>query len=126
MGPTNAQVASPLNNLGRLYWTQGKYNEAESLCHKALHIREEALGPEHREVATSLDTLAELYGKQSKYSEAESLYQRALRIREQVLGPTHPDLAFSLNGLRIFIANKVSIMKQNPSTSVRWLSGTSF
>ena len=39
---------------------QGKYDDAEPLCKRALTIREETLGPRHPDVALTLNTLASL------------------------------------------------------------------
>ena len=98
-GPEDPNVAQTLNNLAKLYRTQGKYTEAEPLYQRSLAIWEKALGPEHPNVATSLNNLALLYGTQGKYAEAEPLYQRSLAIVEKVLGPEHPNVAQSLNNL---------------------------
>ncbi len=92
-------VAICLNNLASLYWSQGKYSEAELLHKRALKIREKVLGSDHLDVAASLNNLAVLYWNQGKYSEAESLHKRTLEIKERTLSPDHPDVAASLNNL---------------------------
>jgi tetratricopeptide (TPR) repeat protein len=92
-------LAENLNNLALLYFTQGKYEEAEPLYLRSLSIRESQLGENHPNVAESLNNLAELYRAQGKYAEAEPLYLRSLSIRESQLGENHPDVAQSLNNL---------------------------
>lgn len=67
LGPEHPHVATTLNNLGRLYYYQGKFAEAEPLFKRALAIREKALGPEHPQVAQSLKYLSRLYTDQGKY-----------------------------------------------------------
>jgi Tfp pilus assembly protein PilF len=47
LGPTHPEVANSLNNLGWLYYDQGKYADAEPLLQRALNIFEEVLGSEH-------------------------------------------------------------------------------
>ena len=79
-----------LNNLARLYYTQGQYAKAEPLYQRALAIREKALGPEHPDVARASTTWRLLYDTQGQYAKAEPLYQRALAIREKALGPGAP------------------------------------
>jgi tetratricopeptide (TPR) repeat protein len=101
LGPHHPLTASSLNDLGRLYWRQGKYEQAESLFVRALSIREQQLGPHHLETAKLLHNLGFLYGDQGKYEQAESLFVRALSIREQQLGPHHSQTAFSLNNLGV-------------------------
>src|SRR5258708_4914297 len=81
-----------LINLADLYSKQEKYEEAEPLYQRVLHIREQAMGSDHPEVAHTLYNLAALYFKQEKYEEAEPLYQRVLHIREQAMGPDHPEV----------------------------------
>ena len=73
-----------------LYYSQGKYKEAEPLYQQALALRQKLLGDDHPDVAQSLNNLAGLYDSQGKYNEAEPLYQQALNIFEQRLGVDHP------------------------------------
>ena len=97
MGLEHFLVADALDGLALLYNEQKKYELAEPLFQRALHIREQALGPQHPYVAISLTGLATLYREQGKYEQAELLYLRALRIREQTA--QHPSIADSLHHL---------------------------
>lgn len=63
-----------------LYGEQGKYEQAESLYLRAMHIRETQLGPKHYLVASLLNNLAGVYFDQGRYTQAEPLYLRALHI----------------------------------------------
>ena len=74
-------MATSLNNLALLYYTQGQYAQAESLFERSLAIREKALGPNHPAVATCLENLAELYKATNRPTEAEALKKRAEAIR---------------------------------------------
>jgi len=56
-----------LSRAGDHLYERGQYKEAESLCRRALLIREQVLGPEHPEVAQSLNSLAVLYMTQHLY-----------------------------------------------------------
>lgn len=47
LGESHPDVATNLNNLGMLYYYQGRYAEAEPLLQQALAIWEKTLGPEH-------------------------------------------------------------------------------
>jgi len=100
-GRSDTTVASMLNTLGKLYYRQAKYAEAEPLFKRALEIREKTLGPHHPDVAISLSNLGNLYEEQARYAEAELLYKQALEIREKALGPDHLDVGASLNSLGI-------------------------
>ncbi|MFM7437163.1 MAG: tetratricopeptide repeat protein, partial [Snowella sp.] len=45
--PNHPDLATYLNNLAGLYYSQGKYNEAESLYLEALAISEQSLDSDH-------------------------------------------------------------------------------
>src|ERR1700679_102716 len=92
-------VAANLDKLAQEYESQGRYQEAEPLCKRALAIREKLLGPNHPVVATELNNLAVLYDKHDKYSEAEPLFNRALAVKERVFGPNHLEVAAGLDNL---------------------------
>ena len=81
-------TATSLNGLAALYYSQGKYAEAEPLYKRALAIREKAFGASHRDTAISLNGLALLYELQGRYAEAEPLYKRALAIPRKPSAPT--------------------------------------
>ena len=74
-------MATSLNNLAGLYYTQGQYAQAEPLLKRALMIQEKALGPDHPAVATSLENTAFLYRETGREQEAEELDQRVAAIR---------------------------------------------
>ena len=97
-----SEAASLLSQVGNQLYEQGKYKEAESLCRRALVIREQVLGRDHPEVAQSLNDLAVIYIGWNKHEQVESLCLRALSIQEQALGPDHPDVAITLNDLAMF------------------------
>jgi tetratricopeptide (TPR) repeat protein len=83
-----------LNNLAGLYYSQGKYAEAESLYKRSLHIRENTLGPEHINVAVVCENLGKLYSQIGKKDKAEKLKARARKIRSKtvlkpVVSPTN-------------------------------------
>ncbi|NEQ86641.1 MAG: CHAT domain-containing protein, partial [Moorea sp. SIO2I5] len=84
-----------------LYFSQGRYGEAEPLYRQALALRKKLLGQDHPDVATSLNNLALLYLSQGRYGEAEPLYRQALALTKKLLGQDHPDVATSLNNLAV-------------------------
>jgi len=92
----NPDFASNFYQMGLLYRAQGRYDEAERLCKRALAITERQLGPEHPEVAAALINLMGVYRDQGKYDEVEPLFKRAIAIYEKALGDEHPDVAESL------------------------------
>jgi tetratricopeptide (TPR) repeat protein len=98
-GDEDHQFAFSLHQLASLYYSQGKYNEAEPLFLRSLSIGEKQLGENHLDVAASLNNLALLYQNKGKYKVAEPLYLRSLSIKEKQLGENHPNFATSLDNL---------------------------
>jgi len=94
-------LATSLNNLAVLYYSQGWYNDAKPLFLQSLDIRKHQLGDYHPDVANSLNNLAVLYESQGLYNDAEPLYLQSLDIRKHQLGDDHPDVASSLNNLAV-------------------------
>jgi tetratricopeptide (TPR) repeat protein len=97
----------------------GQYAKAESLCQRALVLREKSLGPNHSDVAQSLNNLALVYYAQGQYSKAEPLYQRQVAILLKKHGLDHPDVARSLKSLEALQAAlrvSNSVMPQFKST----------
>jgi Tfp pilus assembly protein PilF len=84
------ELAHSLNELGFLYYYQGKYGEVEPFYLRSLKIREQYLGADHPDVANSLNNLAAFYYSQGKYSEAEPLFVRSLEILMLTLEQDHP------------------------------------
>ena len=54
LGPEHPSVAIAYNNLGNIYRSQGKLEEALGAYSKALEIRLKVLGPEHPDVVRQL------------------------------------------------------------------------
>ncbi|WP_417913250.1 tetratricopeptide repeat protein [Candidatus Electronema sp. TJ] len=98
-GKEDEALALALNDLAVVYYSQGRYEEAEPLYKRSLEIWEKALGKEHPHVAATLNNLAELYRTQGRYEEAVPLYKRSLEIWEKALGKEHPHVAAALNNL---------------------------
>ena len=113
-GPEHPSTGISLDNLARLYQSQGLSEKAEPLYLRALAIDEKALGPEHPSTGISLNNLADLYQSQGLYEKAEPLYLRSLAISEKALGPEHPDTATSLNNLASLYEDQGLYAKAEP------------
>jgi len=99
-GECNVQTAKHYGNLGRLYQTMLRYDEAEKMHLKAIEIKEAILGKEDYEVALSVGHLASLYNYDMKqYFKAERLYLRSIMIGRKLFGPTYSGLEYDYRGL---------------------------
>jgi tetratricopeptide (TPR) repeat protein len=107
-------VATSYNNLAMLYYSQGRYGEAEPLYKTALSLRQRLLGEEHPSVATSYNNLALLYSSQGRYAEAEPLYKTALSLRQRLLGEEHPSVATSYNNLALLYSSQGRYAEAEP------------
>jgi tetratricopeptide (TPR) repeat protein len=113
-GKEHPLVATSLNNLAGLHYSQGNSDQAKPLYECSLAIWEKVHGEEHPSVATSLNNLAELHSSQSNYEKAKPLYERALAIREKVFGEEHPLVATSLNNLAGLHSSQSNYEKAKP------------
>ncbi len=80
-GNQDLRLALSLNNLARLYKTQGNYAQAEPLLRRALAIREKVLGSEHPDVASVLENYAVLLHRLNRHAKADKMEARAQAIR---------------------------------------------
>jgi len=79
--------------------SEGKHEEAISLCQEAIAKMERTTGHFHPEVAVLQNILAIVYRDQKKYEESENSLRLALDIRKKTLGAGHPAVEVSLNNL---------------------------
>ena len=117
----NLELTDSLDNLAELYYSQGKYEEAEPLYLQALELTRKLLGEEHPNVASSLNNLAGLYMSQGRYEEAEPLYLQALELLRKLLGKEHPNTKIGLNNFEYLLQqviqeNRVLELSNHPLT----------
>lgn len=106
LGKDHPDLAKSMIALGRMYNSQHKFKEAETLYKNALSIQEQALGRKnshitkaksyffpgknHVEVGTTLRAIASILAENKKFDIAEDLLDRSLSIYQQKLGEEHP------------------------------------
>jgi eukaryotic-like serine/threonine-protein kinase len=96
----STELAGNLVSLGRLYFKQGRYEQAESTFRRAARIGE-LTDPAHPTLRRSLSHLATLYRERGRYAQADSLSRRVLEIFDRTVGAEHSDAADELTGLAI-------------------------
>ncbi|EZA53347.1 hypothetical protein DMN91_004654 [Ooceraea biroi] len=106
-GERNVQTAKHYGNLGRLYQSMRKFQEAEEMHLKAIRIKEELLGPDDYEVGLSIGHLASLYNfHMNRYTDAEKLYYRSIAISLKLFGKSYSGLEYDYRGL-LHVYNKL-------------------
>ncbi|XP_054707927.1 amyloid protein-binding protein 2-like isoform X2 [Uloborus diversus] len=99
-GELNIQTAKHYGNLGRLYQSMNRFEEARAMHLRAIEIKEAILGPQDYEVALSVGHLASLYNYDMKlYEEAEALYLRSIEIGITLYGEGYSGLEYDYRGL---------------------------
>jgi serine/threonine protein kinase/tetratricopeptide (TPR) repeat protein len=99
LGEEHEATGEAMNQLGLLYWRQGRLEQAEPLYRGALAIATRALGPDHRATLAYEMNLAVLFRAQGRYKEAEPLYEHNLEAKQRTLGAEHPDTLNTMSGL---------------------------
>jgi hypothetical protein len=67
-----------VKNLAFVLQCQGKYEESEKFCWRALQGSEKELGMQHPDTLSNVDNLVSVLRDQGKYEEVEKLRRRAL------------------------------------------------
>jgi len=75
-----------LSNLGLIFLTQGKLNEAETYITQSLKESENALGKNSAAYIANLNNYAKLHQFVGKYNEAEKEFNEALKYSDEVFG----------------------------------------
>lgn len=86
--------AKCLANIGQVYATTGKLNQAEQNGLIALQIRQKLMGEESEEVAASYNDLGLVYGQKDPEKGLE-YYEKALAAYEKMHGNEHPKIAIA-------------------------------
>ncbi|GFF44496.1 nephrocystin-3 [Aspergillus udagawae] len=88
-----------IQQVGNLYFDQGKLRDAEAMYQHALTGFMQVLGPDHASTLGAMHSLGSLYNDQGKFNEAEQFYQKALAGYETKLGHDHPDTLTTIHYL---------------------------
>jgi len=85
LDPQGAEVADSTNDLGAVYYSEGKYDDARGLFERSLAIRRK-LGDSQPAIAQIEINLGEVDLAQGRYAHAEILLRKAHEIDERVSG----------------------------------------
>jgi tetratricopeptide (TPR) repeat protein len=96
LGPEDKRTLFGLSALADLYFAQGDFARARSLCERIL-TSEKMLDPPA--VSRTLETLGRILKYQGDLAGARPVFERALALCENVFGPEHPQTAYRLTNL---------------------------
>jgi tetratricopeptide (TPR) repeat protein/tRNA A-37 threonylcarbamoyl transferase component Bud32 len=130
-GAGHASLNSTWTNLGRLYASQRRYDDALSAFERARTLTVAEYGHRHPQVAQTLHNLGSVHGQRHEYAEAQGYFEHALAIREVSLGSDHPYNASSrlslatalryqgrLEEARRQVEQAVAVLKAQPQESL--------
>jgi tetratricopeptide (TPR) repeat protein len=78
--------------IGKLYYSEGRWNEAENLFVQVMGTRKRMLGEDHPDTLISMANLASTYKNEGRWKEAEELEVQVMETFKKVLGLEHPVL----------------------------------
>jgi CHAT domain-containing protein len=94
--PNSAQVAIPLDHLGRALIGARRYDQALDALERSVRIKEATLSHEDISIARTLEQLALALQRKGEYGRSRPIVQRALAL-QQAISPNHPDCVVTLN-----------------------------
>jgi eukaryotic-like serine/threonine-protein kinase len=86
-----------LNDLGAVYYVEGKKDAAVKLLEQSLQAKGKVLGPDHPDVGRSEGNLAITLAEIGRKEAALIHVERSIALLERGLGAAHPELAIQLS-----------------------------
>lgn len=99
VGPTNFNLALPLNGLTRLYLKWGKLSEAKAINDRTLALFATPQSKQNWLYAYTAFNLAQILNEKGKYKEAEALYKATLLGLQSLIGFEHEHIAIVMEPL---------------------------
>ncbi|KAI9771113.1 MAG: hypothetical protein M1840_002464 [Geoglossum simile] len=85
--------------IGKVYYDEGRWKEAEELFVQVMETSSRVLGEEHPSTLTSMANLASTFWYQGRWKEAEELFVQVMETSSRVLGEEHPNTLTSMADL---------------------------
>ena len=102
----HAAVATALNDLALLVFSQGRYEEARPLFDESLAMWRDTLGPNHPDVAAGINNLAGMLLERGEYDDALALFEESLAIATETKGPLDPLTLWTMNNVAMALNAK--------------------
>jgi tetratricopeptide (TPR) repeat protein len=94
-------AAQALLAMGRLYYKQRRYPDAEQVLQYAMAIYQQQFGHHYVGIADAANTLSDCLMGRNGYAEAEKILMRAVSIDETAKGESHPVLGCEYHKLGV-------------------------
>ena len=92
-GTESKEVATVLNNIGRVYYVEGKYEEALAKYKETLELRRKLLGETSIDCAATLCNKGQTHHQRGELDDAMECYEQFLKLAPGRLGSNHRDIA---------------------------------
>jgi tetratricopeptide (TPR) repeat protein len=99
LGPDHVDVATTLNNIGRIHVQGDQFDQALGYYQDALRIRRISLGTNSLDYAATAFNAGQSLHQKGKLNEAIELYHEFLRVATMKFGKSHRDVAVVLSGI---------------------------
>lgn len=86
MGNNHTSVATTLNNIGSVHFSNCRYDKALEAYDESLRVMKMRLGDEHPDVATIFNNIGDVHYKVGNAHEAVTMYRKALTVRWSIFG----------------------------------------
>jgi tetratricopeptide (TPR) repeat protein len=96
LGEDHPETASALENLGNVWYQQGRREEAAKTLERIIAIRTRVFGADSEPVARSTANLATVYWASKNFEAAIPKFDEAIEKLSRFLGPDHPDVATTM------------------------------
>lgn len=100
----NINYSKVIADLGLVYATMGRFQNAEKFTKEALEKREQTLGRKSKAGASSLNNYAVLFQNTGRYTESEKTFEETLSIIEATLGRKSEEHTIALNNQAILFS----------------------
>ncbi|KAL7472768.1 hypothetical protein ACHAXS_013163 [Conticribra weissflogii] len=99
LGPDHVDVATTLNNIGRIHVQQDEFDQALHFYEDALVIRRKRLGTNSLDYAATAFNAGQSLHQKGELDKAVELYSEFLRVALMKFGHSHRDVAVVLSGI---------------------------
>ncbi|OCK87467.1 TPR-like protein [Cenococcum geophilum 1.58] len=96
LGEEHPDTLTLMAKLRLIYWSQGRWKEAEKLELQLFKARKKVLGHKHLDTLLSMYNLTLIFRGQGKYKKAEELGVQVMETQKKVFGHEHPYLLRSM------------------------------